>query len=501
MRRYVIIGAGAIGGGLGARLVQAGLPTVLIARGEHLTALQRNGIRLRTPREDITLPVTAVGSIADVILRADDVIVVSTKTQQVLDVLPDVADAPVHADDGTVIGSAGELLPVFLATNGVSAEALAARYVRRVFGVCIWMPAVHLEPGEVIIRGVPMSGILHLGRVPAARYESADRSLLAEVASDWRKATFDIALPEDVMAWKYRKLLSEPRQRAGGPGRRSARGRWVRRRPWRRRGRCSPRAGIAVTGDERGGGWGRRVRLRTRTGTEHTGLGSSSWQSLSRGTGSIETDYLNGEIVRIATSTGCLHRSTRSCVGSPAKRSGGSGSGKHPCRRVDRRGQRTVGALMRSVVQRVASASVQVAGEIVGALDRPGLLVFVEVTHTDTAATAAKLAAKIWTLRILADERSAADTDAPLLVVSQFTLYADTAKGRRPSWSAAAPRPVSEPLVDAFVAALRDLAPGRDRRVRGRHAGEPGQRRPGHPAAGCRLRSPAPPLCGAPERQ
>ncbi len=112
---------------------------------------------------------------------------------------------------------------------------------------------------------------------------------------------------------------------------------------------------------------------------------------------------------------------------------------------------------MRSVVQRVASASVQVGGEIVGALDRPGLLVLVGVTHTDTAATAAKLAAKIWTLRILADERSAADTDAPLLVVSQFTLYADTAKGRRPSWSAAAPRPVSEPLVDAFVAALRDL--------------------------------------------
>lgn len=112
---------------------------------------------------------------------------------------------------------------------------------------------------------------------------------------------------------------------------------------------------------------------------------------------------------------------------------------------------------MRAVVQRVASASVQVAGEIVGEIDRPGLLLLVGATHTDTDATAARLAAKIWTLRILADERSAADTGAPLLVVSQFTLYADTAKGRRPSWSAAAPRPVSEPLVDAFVASLRDL--------------------------------------------
>ncbi|HEU4545339.1 MAG TPA: 2-dehydropantoate 2-reductase N-terminal domain-containing protein, partial [Microlunatus sp.] len=208
MSRYVIIGAGAIGGGIGARLVQAGLPTVLVARGEHLTALQQNGIRLRTPHEDVTLPVTAVASIGEVALRPDDVLVVSTKTQQVLDVLPEVADAPVRDHDGAPIGSAGDLLPVFLATNGVSAEPLAARYVRRVFGICIWMPAVHLEPGEVIIRGVPMSGILHLGRVPAERAEPADRALLEEVAEDWQQATFDIALPEDVMAWKHRKLIS-----------------------------------------------------------------------------------------------------------------------------------------------------------------------------------------------------------------------------------------------------------------------------------------------------
>jgi D-aminoacyl-tRNA deacylase len=112
---------------------------------------------------------------------------------------------------------------------------------------------------------------------------------------------------------------------------------------------------------------------------------------------------------------------------------------------------------MRAVVQRAASASVSVGGRVVGALDRPGLLVLLGVTHTDSAATAAKLAAKIWTLRILADERSASDTAAPVLVVSQFTLYADTAKGRRPSWSAAAPRQVSEPLVEEFVTALRTL--------------------------------------------
>ncbi len=112
---------------------------------------------------------------------------------------------------------------------------------------------------------------------------------------------------------------------------------------------------------------------------------------------------------------------------------------------------------MRGLVQRVSEARVEVGGEVVGSIDRPGLLVLVGVTHTDTTATAAALAAKIWTLRILRDEQSCEQLSAPLLVVSQFTLYADTRKGRRPSWSAAAPGPVSEPLIEEFVAALRGL--------------------------------------------
>ena len=112
---------------------------------------------------------------------------------------------------------------------------------------------------------------------------------------------------------------------------------------------------------------------------------------------------------------------------------------------------------MRLLVQRVSSAAVRVDGAVVGAIDRNGLLILVRVTHDDSAAIAARLAEKVWTLRILAGERSCADEAAPLLVVSQFTLYADTRKGRRPSWNAAAPRPVSEPLVEEFVAALRRL--------------------------------------------
>ncbi len=112
---------------------------------------------------------------------------------------------------------------------------------------------------------------------------------------------------------------------------------------------------------------------------------------------------------------------------------------------------------MRAVVQRVIQASVAVNGEIVGAINEPGLLVLVGVTHDDTPRQAAKLAAKLWGLRILDGEKSCSDVAAPLLVISQFTLYADLAKGRRPSWTAAAPGPVAEPLVDAVVQDLRDL--------------------------------------------
>jgi D-aminoacyl-tRNA deacylase len=112
---------------------------------------------------------------------------------------------------------------------------------------------------------------------------------------------------------------------------------------------------------------------------------------------------------------------------------------------------------VRAVVQRVSQASVSVDGRVTGAIDEPGLMVLVGVTHTDTPEQAAKLAAKLWGLRILEGEKSCSDVAAPLLIISQFTLYADTRKGRRPSWLAAAPGPVAEPLVDAVVEVLRGL--------------------------------------------
>jgi D-tyrosyl-tRNA(Tyr) deacylase len=112
---------------------------------------------------------------------------------------------------------------------------------------------------------------------------------------------------------------------------------------------------------------------------------------------------------------------------------------------------------VRAVVQRVTQASVTVDGQVVGAISEPGLAVLVGVTHDDTPAKAARLAAKLWGLRILDGEKSCSDVAAPLLVISQFTLYADTGKGRRPSWVNAAPGPVAEPLVDAVVTELRTL--------------------------------------------
>ncbi|WP_461032415.1 D-aminoacyl-tRNA deacylase [Streptomyces mayteni] len=112
---------------------------------------------------------------------------------------------------------------------------------------------------------------------------------------------------------------------------------------------------------------------------------------------------------------------------------------------------------MRAVVQRVDGAAVEVAGETVGEIVGEGLCVLVGATHTDTAETAARLARKLWTLRVLEGEKSCSDVGAPLLVVSQFTLYGDARKGRRPTWQAAAPGELAEPLVDAVVAELRAL--------------------------------------------
>ena len=122
---------------------------------------------------------------------------------------------------------------------------------------------------------------------------------------------------------------------------------------------------------------------------------------------------------------------------------------------------------MRAVIQRVLRASVSVDDEVVGGFDEPGLLVYLGVAHDDGPDEIAWTARKIWDLRLLREERSASDVDAPVLVVSQFTLYGDARKGRRPTWLAAAPGPVSEPAYDAVCAALERLGARVERGVFG----------------------------------
>jgi 2-dehydropantoate 2-reductase len=293
--RYLIIGAGAIGGGIGARLLQAGHQVVLVARGDHLRALQEHGLRLRTPEEDVVLPVTAVAGPDDMNLRPDDVLVLATKTHQAPDALATWADVEVAGG-----GTAGEQLPILTALNGVVSEDLALRYFARVYGVCVWMWAAHLTPGEVILEGVPASGVFHVGRVPARSADDADAGFLDQLRSDWTPARLTTVLPPDVMAWKYRKLLSNVGNAIQALlGRQPGVGELVRAAEAEGRSVLDA-AGIDYTSDEEEAA----ARAKSFTVKPVPGLpeflGGSTWQSLSRGTGNVETDYLNGELVRIA---------------------------------------------------------------------------------------------------------------------------------------------------------------------------------------------------------
>jgi 2-dehydropantoate 2-reductase len=290
--RYVIIGAGAIGGGLGGRLHQAGRSAVLVARGDHLAALRDQGLRMRTPEEDLTLPVPVAAGPGDLALQPDDVLVLATKTQQAPVALVEWADVPVAGG-----GTAGDRLPIITATNGVAAEDMALRYFGRVYGACVWMWAAHLTPGEVVLQGVPRTGVFHVGRVPAA---SGPDEVTERVREDWSAARMRVVLPNDVMPWKYRKLLSNignafqallgrPEGMSRLVGAAEAEGRAV-----------LEAAGIAYTSDEdEAAARADSFEVRPVPGVDEL-LGGSTWQSLTRGTGNVETDYLNGELVRIA---------------------------------------------------------------------------------------------------------------------------------------------------------------------------------------------------------
>jgi 2-dehydropantoate 2-reductase len=321
--RYIVIGAGAVGGGIGGSLHHAGIDAVLVARGDHLAALRRNGLEVVTPTEVRRVWVSAVPGPAEVTLTPEDVLVLATKTQQAEAALLQWADVPV-ADGGT----AGDRLPLLTALNGVASEGLALRYFARVYGACVWMWANHTVPGRVILSGSPTLGMFHIGRVPAASSNEADARLLETIRQDWAKAALDVRVPDDVMPWKYRKLitnLGNAYQALVG----DAKGVGSLIREAVAEGRAVlAAAGIEVTPDE--------LEAEARTSytvvdlsAQEGFLGGSTWQSLVRGTGNVETDYLNGEIVLVARQHGMeapVNARIASLVRQVAARGGGAGT-------------------------------------------------------------------------------------------------------------------------------------------------------------------------------
>ncbi|MET8230053.1 2-dehydropantoate 2-reductase [Micromonospora sp. NPDC005298] len=283
--RYVIIGAGAVGGTIGVRLAQAGRDVTLVARGAHLEAIRARGLTLRQPDGETTARLTAVDRPTDQPLPADTVLVLTVKSQDTAGALAAWVDAPVVGG-----GTAGERLPLVTAQNGVANERAALRLFADVHPVCVWLPATHLDPGVVVANGYPHPGMLHIGRYPDGA-DDTDRA----VAADLTDAGFVAPVRDDVQRWKYGKLLSNlgnglqallggdvpdalaERVRAEGVAVLAA-------------------AGIAHTSpQEEKTERGDLVGQRPVAGEDRSG--GSTWQSLARGAASTEVDHLNGEIV------------------------------------------------------------------------------------------------------------------------------------------------------------------------------------------------------------
>lgn len=277
--RFVIHGAGAIGGVIGGRLFQAGHDVTLVARGDHLRSLQRSGLTVRSPDAAVSLPIPAVGSPADADLADGDVVVLAVKSQHTAAAVADLARV---APPG---------IAVVCAQNGVANELVALRAFAQVHAMAVMLPASHLEPGAVDAWCSPVTGLLDLGRYP----HGVDATSEA-VAAALRGATFSSQARPDIMRWKYRKLLLnlanavEAVAAADGTTgelvtRLVAEGEAVLRA-----------AGIECASVDEDAERRRELpRIRPIEGRRRQG--GSSWQSLARGHDSIETDHLNGEVV------------------------------------------------------------------------------------------------------------------------------------------------------------------------------------------------------------
>ncbi len=279
--RFVIFGAGAIGGVVGGRLAEHGHAVVLIARGAHSAAIRERGLRLESPDAVATIDVSVVDHPRQIDWTTDDVVLLAVKTQDTLAALGDLA----------AVAPAG--VPVVCMQNGVESERLALRWFARVYGVCVMCPTTYLTPGVVQAWSSPTTGILDVGRCPAGVDDVAEA-----IASAFRASTFCSEVRHDIMRWKYGKLLmnlGNAVEAICGPAARSGPIGTLARREG---GACLDAAGIDYVAEaEDTARRGDILHLGSIAGQKRQG--GSSWQSLQRQAHSIEADYLNGEVVRL----------------------------------------------------------------------------------------------------------------------------------------------------------------------------------------------------------
>ena len=273
--RLVILGAGAIGGVVGGLLARARRDVLLLARGAHLEAIKRDGLRVEGPDQTFVVQVPVAQSGVTFEWRTDDVVLLATKTQDAALALYELAP-PSH-------------IPIVCLTNGVEAERIALRHVRHVYGAYVMMPATYLTPGVVQAWATPVPGVIDLGSYPDGVGEHAH-----EIAGELMAAGFTCEVRPNIMKWKRGKLLSNLANGAEalcGPAARSfeptARARTEGRE-------CFAAAGLSCTTDTEDAA--RRASYESRPIGTATREGGSTWQSLARGATHLEADYLNGEI-------------------------------------------------------------------------------------------------------------------------------------------------------------------------------------------------------------
>jgi 2-dehydropantoate 2-reductase len=291
--RYVIFGAGAIGGLVGAKLHQAGQDVMLIARGAHYDRLASEGLTFANPSERVTLRIPVAETAAQAGLREGDVVLLGVKGQQTEGALEAIREAALAA------GVASKI-PIVCLQNGVANERAALRLFPDVYGAAVLIPAEHLAPGYVIGYLGKIWGRIDLGRYPHGQDE-----LSRELATVLIGAGFESESHPDVMRLKYAKLinnLGNGVQAVCGPG--DPDGEELTERAGEE-GRAVLRAGgIEHSADDVSDVAGRWKRMGAGEVDGHSHQGGSTWQSVMRGAGSVETDYLNGEIVLLGRELG-----------------------------------------------------------------------------------------------------------------------------------------------------------------------------------------------------